>query len=468
MRLVGVNLTTGAVPVPVSDIDCGDPVALSATLTLAMSEPLAAGAKVTVIVHLEPAATLAPQVLVCKYELAPVPVMLTPGVFPLPSVSAAVPVLLSVMACVFAAVPTSVPVKVRVAGARLTAGAVPVPANPTDCVEPVALSAMLTSAASEPVAAGVKVTVMLQDPLAATLAPQLLLCANEAAPVPVMLIPGVFPLPSINVALPVLFSVTLCVAAGVFTSVPGKVRLVADKFTAGAMPVPPSVTVCGDPAALSAMLSFPASEPPAPGLKVTVIVQEPLAARLVPHLLVCVNALALVPETVIAVLLSVNAALPWLVSVIGSADVEPTATLPKLRLLVDRLATALEPVPLSETDCGELAALSAMVTVPCSAPIAAGLKVTVMAQVPFTARLVVHVFVWVNELSPLKATGLVHVSAAVPEFVTVIFCVAAAVPTAVLAKVRPVVESVTTGATVPIPEIGAVCGDPVALSATLT
>jgi hypothetical protein len=48
-------------------------VALSATLSVALRVPVAAGVKVTLIVQLEPAATLDPQVLVCVKSLALVP-----------------------------------------------------------------------------------------------------------------------------------------------------------------------------------------------------------------------------------------------------------------------------------------------------------------------------------------------------------------------------------------------------------
>jgi hypothetical protein len=82
-----------------------------------------------------------------------------------------------VMACVAAEVPTSVEAKVRVAGVRVTAGAVPVPESETVCGDPLALSAMLTLAVSDPVAVGEKVTVMAQNPPAATLLPQVLVCA---------------------------------------------------------------------------------------------------------------------------------------------------------------------------------------------------------------------------------------------------------------------------------------------------
>ena len=62
--VVPPKLTMGAVPVPVRETVCGLPEALSAMETAALRLPVAVGLKVTLIVQLAPAATLAPQVLV--------------------------------------------------------------------------------------------------------------------------------------------------------------------------------------------------------------------------------------------------------------------------------------------------------------------------------------------------------------------------------------------------------------------
>ena len=65
-RLEGERLALAEVlePVPERLRVCGLPVALSATLRVALRVPVAAGLKVTLIVQLAPAATLDPQVLV--------------------------------------------------------------------------------------------------------------------------------------------------------------------------------------------------------------------------------------------------------------------------------------------------------------------------------------------------------------------------------------------------------------------
>ncbi len=57
-------MATAVVPVPVRLTVWGLPVALSVRVTAAARVPLAAGVKVTLMVQLAPAATIAPQLLV--------------------------------------------------------------------------------------------------------------------------------------------------------------------------------------------------------------------------------------------------------------------------------------------------------------------------------------------------------------------------------------------------------------------
>jgi hypothetical protein len=64
------TLATGASPVPERGTVWGLPTALSATMTAAVRVPAAAGLKVTLMVQLAPAATLAPQLLVWAKSLA--------------------------------------------------------------------------------------------------------------------------------------------------------------------------------------------------------------------------------------------------------------------------------------------------------------------------------------------------------------------------------------------------------------
>jgi hypothetical protein len=82
----------GKAPVPVSEITCGEPAALSITSTAAAKLPLAAGVKVTDIEHDAAGARLAPQLFVSAKTAAFAPAIVIPLIE-----SAAVPVLVSVM-----------------------------------------------------------------------------------------------------------------------------------------------------------------------------------------------------------------------------------------------------------------------------------------------------------------------------------------------------------------------------------
>ena len=172
------------------------------------------------------------------------------------------------------------------------------------------MSATLAFAVSDPVAVGVKATVIVQDAPTSRFAPQVLVWLNELAFVPVMVTPF-----RLIGAVPEFLSVIAWPAEVAPTSVPVKVRVAGVRVAAGAVPVPVSAIVCGDPVALSAMLILAVSDPVAAGEKLTVIAQLPLAATVVPQLLVCENALALVPAIVIAEVPRVSGAAPVLVSV---------------------------------------------------------------------------------------------------------------------------------------------------------
>ena len=78
LRDAGVRLAMGAVgitPVPLNATCCGDPVALSVTVSTALKAAAVAGVKVTAIEQFEPAASELPQVLVWAKLEAFVPVM---------------------------------------------------------------------------------------------------------------------------------------------------------------------------------------------------------------------------------------------------------------------------------------------------------------------------------------------------------------------------------------------------------
>ena len=93
--------------------------------------------------------------------------------------------------------------------------------------------------------------------------------------------------PMVSVALPLLVTVTICAALEVFTVCEPKLRLLAESVTAGALcPVPPRVIDWGLLAALSPRLMLPYRLPTAVGEKVTLMVQEAVAASVEGHVLV--------------------------------------------------------------------------------------------------------------------------------------------------------------------------------------
>ena len=195
----------------------------------------------------------------------------------------ALPVLLRVTVCVVLVVPTGWLPKGRLVGERLTraAAGVPLPERLTVCGLPLALSVMLSEAVRLPLAEGVNVTLIVQLVPAATLAPQLLVCAKSLA-----LVPASARLVMLKVALPVLLRVTVCAVLVVLTAWLPKARLVGERPSTGAVPVPERLTVCGLPLALSEMLSEAARLPLAEGVNLTLIVQLAPAATELPHVLV--------------------------------------------------------------------------------------------------------------------------------------------------------------------------------------
>ena len=98
--------------------------------------------------------------------------------------------------------------KVRVVGAKLTLGAIPVPERVTVCGLPVASSVTVIAPGWLPMAVGVKVTLMEQLAPAATEAPQVLVWAYGALAVMLVMF---------SAAVPELVSVTDCAALVVFT-----------------------------------------------------------------------------------------------------------------------------------------------------------------------------------------------------------------------------------------------------------
>ena len=108
------------------------------------------------------------------------------------------------------------------------AGGTPVPVKLIDCGLPAALSVMLMEAFLVPVAVVVNVTLIGQFAPAATLVPQVLVWAKSAGFAPPRAMPEM-----LSAALPLLVRVTVCAALVESMFWELKVRLEADKLTAG-------------------------------------------------------------------------------------------------------------------------------------------------------------------------------------------------------------------------------------------
>jgi len=92
-----------------------------------------------------------------------------------------------------------------------------------------------------------------------------------------------------------------------------KVRLLGEKLTTAAVPVPVRLTVCGLPAALSVIFTEAVRLPIPEGVKVTLAVQLAPGATELPHVLLREKSAALGPVTRTLVIFKV--ALPLLVKV---------------------------------------------------------------------------------------------------------------------------------------------------------
>ena len=110
----------------------------------------------------------------------------------------------------------------------------PPPVRVTVCGLPGALSEMLSEPLRVPATVGVKVIVNVQDALAATLAPQLLVCEKS---------PDTEALVMESDALPVFLSVTVCDALEELTSCVAKVRAPGETLGIGPLDVTVSVAV---------------------------------------------------------------------------------------------------------------------------------------------------------------------------------------------------------------------------------
>jgi len=218
-----------------------------------------------------------------------------------------------------------------------------------------------------------------------------------------------------------------------------KLTLVGLSVTLGAdvTPVPVSGTLCGLPPALSLMLRVAVRAPLAAGVKLTLMVQLAVAARVLGlsgQVFDCAKSAAFTPFTTMPLI--VSAAVPLFVSVIDCAAlVVPIFWLPKLSEVGLSVTAGAEttPVPLRATLCGLPAALSLILTLALRTPEVDGEKVTRMVQLAPAANVLgasgqVLVSAKSAAFVPVRPMLLI-VSAAVPVFVSVAVWAALVVPT---------------------------------------
>ena len=305
------------------------------------------------------------------------------------------------------------------------------------------------------------VTEITQLEPAANDVPQALVSAKALAFVPPSVIPAIA-----SGALPVFESVTGIAAAVLPMTVPGNVMLAGERLATGAIPVPASVVVCGEPAALSATLNVAVYVVAAAAVKVTEITQLEPAANDVPQALVSAKAFAFAPP--IVTLLIASGALPVFDSVTGTAvAVLPMAVPGNVTAVGERLARGAVPVPVRVTVCGEPDTLSETVMAAEKLAAEAGVNVAEILQLNPAASVEPQPLVIAKSAAfvPPRVT-LAIFSVEVPGFESVVEMAADVEFTVVLGNDSVVGESIACGA-MPVPVRDAVWGDPVALSATL-
>lgn len=175
------------------------------------------------------------------------------------------------------------------------------------CGLPPPVSRRVTSAFRDPFNCGVKVTLIVQVPFAGSvegLMGQLLVSEKLVTREPVIDI-----LEIDTEELPMFVTMMFCGGLDVPLARVPKFRLVGEKLIT--VPVPVRVAVWGLLGALSETVTVPVNAPALLGTKTTLMVQLPLAARLLGQLLVWVNG------PVVATLVMVAALVPVLVSVAG-------------------------------------------------------------------------------------------------------------------------------------------------------
>ena len=202
-------------------------------------------------------------------------------------------------------------------------------------------------------------------------------------------------------------------------------------------------------AALSVKVRLPVTAPIAVGENVTPTVQLAPVLMLAPHVL-----LAIAKPALATILVKLRASFPRFATVtVLAALVEPAATLPKLRVL-DEKVTGAFPVPVSPTVC--VPASSEMVRMPEAEPRAVGVNETRIVHDPAGATDPVQVLVW---LKGAAATTLATCMGPVPVFCKVTVLALLVVFKTCEEKVNVAGETAAAGA-VPTPARVTVCVEP--------
>jgi len=196
-----------------------------------------------------------------------------------------------------------------------------------------------------------------------------------------------------------------------------KLTLVGFGVRAPCVPVPLKAIASGEPGALLVIETLPLALPVTVG--VYFAVNEVFAPALIVTGTVSPLIVKPVPEALAAVM--VTLAVPEFVSVTVWDALLPTATLPKLTLVVFGVRAPCVPVPLKAIVKGEPGALLVIETLPLALPATVGVNFAVNEM--FAPALIV-----MGTVSPLmvnpapEALAAVIVMLAVPELVSVIDC----------------------------------------------
>src|SRR5947209_2807696 len=339
---------------------------------------------------------------------------------------------------------------------------------------------MFTVAARAPGAAGVNVNVKVQLADAATCPPA---SGQGVVPEPATAkSPGLAParvmLVRLSVAVPPLVRVTVWARLLVVpTRWLPKATVFADNVTAGAMPVPVRVIVCGLPGASSTMFSVALRIPVASGVKLTLIVQlAPGATEPAPlgQVLPAAKAKSAACAPVMVMLVRFSGASPLLVSVtFCAALVVPTRCYTiSLHDALPISVGGVTPVPVSDSDCGLPAASSVMVSVAVRALAAVGVKVRLRTQLAPAASVapLMQVVPEASAKSPALAppsTAVAMLMGAVPLLVRVAVCTGLGVLTRWVPKAR-LVPYTTLFRSTPVPVSDSDCGLSAASSVMVT